>query len=147
LEIKEGKINSMVYSADAGSDYSTGSMTMAYEGVKIEVLKELTEDHEKKKGFLSSLANMVIRSNNPHKKSDGPAEPAEIFFVPDKHKAIINYMVKSLINGIIGSLVPAAAPTLEKHEKAEEKEHKKDERKTKKEERKQNRAERKADKK
>jgi hypothetical protein len=147
LEIKEGKINSMVYSADAGNDYSTGSMTMAYQGVKIEILKELTDEGEKKKSFLSSLANMVIRSNNPHKKSDGPAEPAEIFFVPDKHKAIFNYMVKSLINGIIGSLVPAAEQTLEKHEKGVEKQEKKDDRNLKKEERKQKRADRKADKK
>jgi len=154
LEIKEGIIDSMAYNANAGSDYSTGSMTMAYNGVRIEVLKDFTEENEKKKGFLSSLANMVIRSNNPHKKSEGPAEPAEIFFVPDKHKAIINYMVKSLINGIIGSLVPVAGETLEKYEKSEEKEHKKeekkekkDDRKTKKEERKQIREERKTNKK
>jgi|GEM_PF-1624258 len=147
VDINRGKINSMVFSADANADYSSGIMTMAYEDIKIKVLKEYTYEGEKKKGFLSSLANMVIKSSNPPKKSDSPPTPAEIFFVFDKNKAIINYMVKSLIGGIVGSFVPAAGMTKEKYEKQQEKETKKEnrqnEKKSKKEERKQKREEKK----
>jgi hypothetical protein len=150
LEITRGRIDSMIYRVNAGSDYSTGVMTMAYKDLKLKVLKKLTEESEKKRGFLSSLANMVVHSNNPHKKSEGPPVSSEIFFVPDKHKAIINYMVKSLINGMIGSFVPAAGPSLEKYEKKqtkvvkkEEHQEKKNTRHTKKEKRKKSRKDKK----
>jgi hypothetical protein len=126
VEINEGKINGLTFSVDAGEIYSTGTMTMLYKGIKIKVLKEFTEESEKKMGFVSSLANMVIKSNNPPKKGDKPAASAEIFFVQDKNKAIINYMVKSLINGMEGSLVPAAGMTKEKYEKRKVKEVKKE---------------------
>ncbi len=117
LEIMEGTVDSMFFHADAGNQFSTGTMVMTYHGVKVKVLKEYNEEKEKKMGFLSGLANTVIRSNNPQRKSDKPPVPSEIFFVPNKHKTIINHMVKSLINGFMGTLVPAAAITREKYEK------------------------------
>ena len=143
LKIEKGTIKSMEFSARANNDFSTGSMVMNYSDLKIDILKGDKKEKQKKLGLVSSLANVVIRSFNPGRKGDKEPEPAEIFFERDKNKSIFNYLAKSLISGIKGSIIPGFGMTLEKYEKQKEKEAgketKKEGRKQKKDERKQRR--------
>ena len=129
LKVKKGTIKSMEFNAVANNDISSGTLVMNYSDLKIEVLKEYKEEEQKRLGLVSSLANTVIRSFNPGRKGNKEPEQAEIFFERDKNKGIINYLVKSLISGIKGSIIPGFGMTLEKYEKQQEKETKKEKRK------------------
>lgn len=140
LKIEKGTIKSMEFSARANNDFSTGSMVMNYSDLKIDVLKGYKKKEQKKLVLVSSLANVMIRSFNPGRKGDKEPEPAEIFFERNKNKGIINYLVKSLISGIKGSMIPGFGMTLEKFEKQKEKEARKE---TKKEKRQRKKEERK----
>ena len=139
LKIEKGTIKSMEFSARANNDFSSGSMVMNYSDLKIDVLKGYKKDEQKKLGLVSSLANTMIRSFNPGRKGDKEPESAEIFFERDKNKGIINYLVKSLISGIKGSMIPGLGMTLEKFEKKQKKETRKETKKEKRQRKKENR--------
>nr|NQU90389.1 hypothetical protein [Bacteroidota bacterium] len=144
IRIDQGALDSMIFTTQAGEDYSEGELLMVYQDLKLKILKKEAEAKNDVQGFISSLANAVIRSFNPHKKKHGsPADTASIFFVRDKNKSIFNYMVKSLLSGIKGSVVPALSQTKEKYEKKKLKEEQSDTRKERRQERKDKREEKK----
>ena len=135
IRIEEGHINKMEFNADADRDYSTGTMVLNYDDLKLSFLKNDAKSGHEDLGLLSSLANVVIRSFNPAKNSNNSAEPAEIFFERDKNKSIFNYMAKSMISGIKSTVIPGFNMTEEKYKRQQEREDKKDARQERREER------------
>jgi len=128
LEITSGKLRSLEFNAVANDDYSSGNLLMIYDDLKMEILKEFTDEGEKTSGFINALANAVVKSGNPGKNSDKAPKSAEIFFERNKNKAIFNYLAQSLINGVKATLIPKLAMTKEKWERQKQKEANKNER-------------------
>lgn len=139
IRIEEGHIDSMEFNADADRDYSTGTMVLNYDDLKLAFLKDEAKAGNEELGLLSSLANVVIRSFNPAKNSNNQAEPAEIFFERDKNKSIFNYMAKSMISGIKSTIIPGFNMTEDKYKRQQERQDKKDARQERREERRNNR--------
>jgi len=128
VNIENGTLDSLVFRADANEEYARGQLMMVYDNLKIKVLKK---DDEKKKmteiGLLSWLGNQVVKGFNPadNKPNDKPLV-AEIFVERDKNKSVFNYIVKSFISGIKGSLVPGIGKTYQKYQKQKAKEQRKE---------------------
>jgi len=138
VNIQEGQLDSLVFWAKANQKISTGQMVMAYNNLKINVLKKETEEKKSHDiGFASWLSNQMIRGFNPSEKKPGEKPMvAEIFVERDINKSIFNYIVKSIISGIRATLVPGVGPSLKKYEKQEKKDAKKEMREEKRQERK-----------
>ncbi len=136
IRIEEGQINRLEFDADAGPEYATGTMLFNYDNLKLSILKNEAKAGNEELGLLSSLANVVIRSFNPGKKSNKSADPAEIFFERDKNKSIFNYLAKTLISGIKATIIPGFSLTKDKYDRQQKRQEKKDARQEKREERK-----------
>lgn len=137
VKVEHGQINSLYFNAKANDDFSEGIFAMAYDSLKVSILKKMTDKENKEHGFLSSIANTVVRKYNPHKKHmDAAPDSANIFFVRDKNKAIFHYLIGSLLSGIKGTIVPGIGITKEKYEKQQVKQENKEGRINKREERK-----------
>jgi hypothetical protein len=144
VKVDHGQINSLYFKARANDDFSEGVFVMAYDSLKVGILKKVTDKDKKEKGFLSSIANTVVRKYNPHKRHmDAAPDSANIFFERDKNKAIFHYLIGSLLNGIAGTVVPGIEMTKKKYEKKQVKEEKKEEKLSRREERRKNRQEKK----
>lgn len=126
VNIENGTLDSLVFWANANENYASGQLIMVYDNLKFNVLKK---DNEKRNlsemGLLSWLANRVVKSFNPSRnKPNEKPKIAEIFVEKDKNKSVFNYIVKSVISGLKGSLVPGIGKTLKKYEKQKLKEQK-----------------------
>ncbi len=126
VSIEEGQLDSLVFWANATREYATGEMMMIYKNLKINVLKK---DAEKKGmleiGLLSWLGNKIVRSFNPETGTTTRPVVSTIFAERDKNKSVFNYIVKAVISGVKGSLVPGLGKTLKKYEHQKVKEQKK----------------------
>lgn len=143
LRIDHGIINSMTFKAVANEDFAEGELVLKYDSLRITGLKKISEKEKEELGFLSALANVVIRSFNPSKKSSEEPEPVTIFFERDKNKGIFNYLAKSIISGIKVTIVPGIGSDKKRYEKGKDKEERRESKLNRKEERKQKREERK----
>jgi hypothetical protein len=133
-EIKEWDVHSAEFEFTATDDNSHGTLDLAYENLKIEVLK--VKKPEKKATFYTLLAGGVIKHKNL------PENPnfrrGIIRFERRKDKAIVNFLWNSVKTGIISTIAPIADKNrkIEKQEQKEaekkEKEKKKSNRKSKK---------------
>jgi len=130
VNIEKGYLDSLIFSATANNEFAHGRFLMVYDSLKINVL---AKNNEKSKsqgfGILSWIGNQVVKSFNPAlNKPDNKPDEALIFVERDVNKSVFNYIVKSFISGIKGSLVPGIGPTLKKYEKQKVKEQKKEDR-------------------
>ncbi len=139
IKIEEGHINKARFEVKAQQDYSTGTMWLNYDNLHLTLLKTSAKAGNKELGLISSLANIVIRSFNPSKNSNKPADPADIFFERDKNKSIFNYIFKSLIAGIKSTVLPGISMTKEKYDRQHDRQDRKDDRQKRREKRRKNR--------
>ncbi len=106
INILEGNLNSFEFSMNANEFYALGTASFYYHDVKIEIMKKdngiVEEQHSW--SFLSSLANIAIRKDNPHKRR--PGKVAIAHFMRDRNKGIVNLMVKPLIKSMVNTLTP-----------------------------------------
>lgn len=100
--LKSGSVESVVFSAEANSDFSAGEIKMIYEDVKMEILKK--DNLHDGKGFLSAIAQAAIVSSNP--KGKRPPRIGEMFFERDKNKGAINFLWKTVFSGIKATINP-----------------------------------------
>lgn len=121
IRIEDGQISFSQFQVDAGADYSTGTMQLVYDDLKIALLKEDKGDELKVRSFYSSLANTAIRLFNSD-EHEAKAQSASIYFERDKNKSIINYIVKSLLSGVKATIMPGQNKPPEKRQKKQEKE-------------------------
>lgn len=95
VKIRSGNIDTISMSV-AGHEYvALGKMKMLYDNLKIEVLKEETG---KKKKIATILANTFL-INTKNKGDIG-----EVFYIRQRDKSAINYLVKITLSGISGSI-------------------------------------------
>ena len=93
LEIEEAIINDMEFHASANTNVATGTMTLKYDNLKVEIVnKEL-------KSFLANT--FVIKNSNPQ---DDELREGKMYFERDKRKAITNYVWKSILSGMKSSI-------------------------------------------
>lgn len=98
VRIKSGRINSIDFDFKGDDSGASGPMTMAYDNLKIDILKKDGDSEElKKRGFLSLLANIVIVNNNP---SNGKLREAEAKRERDVYKSFFNLVWKTLFEGM-----------------------------------------------
>jgi hypothetical protein len=97
VSILEGEIDSMIFNFHAGEDRSSGTMKMAYHGLKVRILDKTQKDG--KRQFLSFLAHqLIIKEENPTRNQ--PIRITPISYIRDKDRFIFNYSLKSLLSGV-----------------------------------------------
>ncbi len=64
VSIRNGRINKITFDITGTDSMSKGSSTLLYEDLKIDLLKKDTSD-TKKKGFMSFVANLLVKDKNP----------------------------------------------------------------------------------
>jgi hypothetical protein len=118
MKISKGYLDELRFSASANPEKSAGKMTMLYHGLEAKVIKQESNDRNK---FLSWLVKEITYKSNPIK---GKHE-REIYMHTDRvvYKGFINYIWKTLQNGIIGTITPFGT-TIEKERKKEERQEK-----------------------
>ena len=107
IEVKAGKLNSIVFNGSANDHFSKGKMTMKYKGLVAEVYKKQSKDKNK---FMTWVANSAVHSNNPGKK--GKLRVAHMEFERVMYKGFGNFIWKTLQSGLVNTVSPAG-----KHEK------------------------------
>ena len=75
----------------SGGEYlAYGEIKMYYNNLKIELLKNGTDE---RRGFLSFLANTLIKNKNTDKTHN-------VFFIRNRERSSINYLIKILMSGV-----------------------------------------------
>jgi hypothetical protein len=101
IKIEEGTINSLWLHADAGEESATGLMVLNYANLKAAILKDNSVKKEDKSGFLSLIANVIIKNTNQN-----PADTAVMYFERDKERSIFNYLAKTVVSGLKATILP-----------------------------------------
>ncbi len=101
VSIKSGKIDSLNFTVNANDDYANGILRMFYNNLKISLLdkKDINKGNVDKRGFLSMLANSIIRNKNRKFRTRN-----KIYFERNVYKSIFNYWSLSLLSGIKSAL-------------------------------------------
>ena len=94
--IKKGQVNKLTFNLTGNDRLAKGSATLLYEDLKIELLKNDSND-VKKKGFQSMLANVLMKDRNPQ---NGVTRTGEIDYQRDISKSFFNLMWKSIFSGV-----------------------------------------------
>lgn len=97
--IKDGVIDSMIFSFHANEIESRGSMKLIYRKLQIELLDKRNKKESTLKNLLSFLAHrLIIKEENPSPKE--PVRITEINYPWDGYHFIFNYSWKSILSGI-----------------------------------------------
>lgn len=87
-EIESGMLNGFNFRTEASSKQANAKMLFLYNDLEVNILKG--EAGDEVNGFLSTLANTIIRSNNPNKRNGKPRE-ANIHIERDAYHSTFNY--------------------------------------------------------
>ncbi|NDV96980.1 hypothetical protein D0T84_19010 [Dysgonomonas sp. 521] len=99
-EIQSGMLRDFRFSAEASSTGATADMLFLYNDLKVSVLKDIETEQQNK--FLSRLANIIVRSNNPNKPNSKPRE-AHVSIGRDPYHSTFNYFWQILQPAIVES--------------------------------------------
>ncbi|MDH6307216.1 hypothetical protein M2451_002450 [Dysgonomonas sp. PFB1-18] len=100
-EITKGFINDFRFRTEATSMDAHADMLLLYNDLKLSILKD-TETEEPNK-FLTSMANMIVRSNNPNKPKSKPRE-ANIYIERDPYHSSFNYFWQIIQPAVVESV-------------------------------------------
>jgi len=103
--IINAEVTKTEFSFDANKNESTGTIILEYDNLDIEVSRG--KEKGKKSGFLSLIANGLIRDKNI--KGDKKYLTGNIRFERRKDKALVNFLWNSIKSGIISIVVPVAS--------------------------------------
>ncbi len=100
VRIRRGQINRVSYAVTLNDSLASGSLYAGYRRLRIQVLKK--EDHAKKRGFITFLANLILnnRNNIERRKSKG----GEVFYEPQEEDGFVKILWKSLSTGLVDTL-------------------------------------------
>lgn len=101
IKFDAGKLESVMFSANASPKGAKGKMTMRYSGLEAEVTKKDVEEKDK---TLSWLANAVLPKSNPSKK--GKLKVAKIEVDRIEYKGLGNLIWKSVQSGLVNTILP-----------------------------------------
>ena len=105
VDVAEGTINKLTLSGRADRHLGKGNMTMLYQDLKIELLRENRDGDLKRKWFMSAVANEIVKSANPLRNQ--PARVVPMYFERDMNKGVINFLWKTCYSGIKETLKPS----------------------------------------
>lgn len=105
VSIKEGIIDSLVFSFTANELASKGKMKFVYHNLKMEILNK----NNKKAGLFKDIETflvhlLVIKKSNP--VGNNPVRITEISYPRDPTRFIFNYSWKSVLSGIKPAIMP-----------------------------------------
>src|SRR3546814_99988 len=101
MKIKRGTLQKLLFTFEADSSRSRGTMKFYYNNLNVELLgKENAENNMKVASVLANL--LLLNSHNP--PPEGPFREGHIAFTRLKNKSIFNYLWKSLLTGFKSSV-------------------------------------------
>ncbi|WP_051697597.1 hypothetical protein [Prevotella sp. 10(H)] len=100
-KVKNGILNDLWFRTEASSMNAAVDMRFLYNGLEVNLLKNDEEQSTKK--FMSDIANLIIRSNNPNKAKDKPREPS-LHITRDPYHSTFNYFWQILQPAIVESV-------------------------------------------
>ncbi len=99
VKLASGEAKSVDFDVQANRVYATGTLTAIYNNLKIKLLKMNEENHLKKMGIISLLANaMIIKRDNPY-YGERP-RVAQIALKRRVYASMFNFMWKSVFMGL-----------------------------------------------
>lgn len=110
VNFSAGILNSIQFSVHGTPSGSAGKMTMLYDNLEADFATK-----EKKKKGLSWVANTVLLESNPSKK--GKLRVAEIQFERVPYKSFGNLLWKSVMSGMVNTLLPIGKQIKDKNSK------------------------------
>ena len=100
-ELKSGMLQSFDFRTEASSMGAMADMKFLYNDLNVQVMKDIENEEPNK--FLSRLANMMIRSNNPNNRRSKPRE-AHITIERDPYHSTFNYFWQILQPAVVESV-------------------------------------------
>jgi hypothetical protein len=99
VKLQSGYLDTLTMRAIGKDNFSYGEMKMYYHDLKI---KFLNKGSEIKKGFLSGLKTFVANSFVIKNKNSG--RTGRVFFLRNRERSMLNYIVKITMSGIASSV-------------------------------------------
>ncbi|WP_044210959.1 hypothetical protein [Flammeovirga sp. OC4] len=117
VKIKDGNLKRMYFKVLADDSVAMGNMQFRYKNLEVDVLKDKAKKtgELKRRAFLSSVANLLIREENPRFPS---MKQGHIYYERDTTKFIFNFWVKTVLTGVASTLSPLMEPEIPKKDKA-----------------------------
>jgi len=101
-KVNSGMIDSMLLKTEASSKGATVQMRLIYNGLNVSVLKAKDGETEPNR-FVTGLANMVIKTNNPDRRNKGAREPY-LTIERDPYHSTFNYLWQILRPSLVESV-------------------------------------------
>ncbi|OHX65061.1 AsmA family protein [Flammeovirga pacifica] len=111
VKVKDGHLKRMYFKVLANDSLAVGNMQFRYKNLEVDVLKdkEKKDGNLKRNAFFSSVANLLIREENPRFPS---MKQGHIYNVRNQNKFIFNYWAKTVLSGVASTLSPLMEPNL-----------------------------------
>jgi hypothetical protein len=113
IKFNAGNVTKMTFAFTGNNIVSDGWMEFLYKDVDVVILKK---DPGKEWGFASLMANAMTNSNNPE-SGKSRIKSVQIGFERDKNKGIINYIWKTLMSGMVRTILPVNKYNIETKQK------------------------------
>jgi hypothetical protein len=122
----EGLIKNVYFSYAGNKHNATGNFAMNYEGLKVKVFEE---DGKEKKGFMTTLGNLIIKDD-----SDDKSKQTQIEVTRAKDKSFFNFLWlctqdgirKAILPKIVEKALPDVKPAKEKKKRRRDRKRDKD---------------------
>lgn len=101
VSIRDGIIDSLKFNISANDDYAIGDMKFVYHNLKFDIHNKKKTDSliVNKRGFVSMLANSIVKNDNPKHKR-GRIKQARIYYERDIYRSVFHYWAISALGGI-----------------------------------------------
>jgi len=101
VSIRDGVVDSLAFKISANDDYADGSMKFVYHNLKFDLHNKKKTDSliVNKRGFVSMLANSIIKNDNP-KHKNGRIKSVRIYNERDIYRPIFHYWTITLLSGM-----------------------------------------------
>ncbi len=99
VKIQSGLLDTLSLEATGTELYATGDIQLFYHDLKVRLLKN---SDETRNPFFLGLMNFIV--NSFIIKKNNKSRTADVFFIRDKNKSAINYLIKIALNGMISGV-------------------------------------------
>lgn len=104
LSANKGMIDKMKFNLSGNNFNSSGDLLLLYHDLTLDMeIKDLEEKSEVKELIISFIANLKIKNANPLPGQE--VRKGEIYFERDKERYIINYCFKSVLSGVLSTII------------------------------------------
>lgn len=105
VQIRTGYANKINFSVEADKHSAAGIMEFRYQDLKVALVNKRTgKTGGPVKELGSMLANMFIINTHNIEEKDSPLRKGDMAYVRDENHSIVNYWVKTLVNGFKSSI-------------------------------------------